>query len=333
MKKLLVSLLISTMVFAFAACGSSSDGASVKLGQYTGLSADKNVYTISQDAVDEVIQSDLESIADQKILSSPSKDGNYMSLLFTISVDGEVVEDYGEDGYDIILGDWEYGEDFDKGLTGLKAGDSFDFTIPYDDSTATVTGTVNSVYEMIPPKYTKDAVKDLGYDSKDEYEQDVLLQLTEQYEEESQYLLLESIFDQIIEGSTFKNTDSKMDEYFEEYVASYTDYAEMFGMEYEQMLETFGISEDDIKAEAEQAMKRALVVEEIAKKEGISFSDEEFNQVVADAAEDEGFPDSESYIEEYGEDTIRNYLLEQYVSDFLIENTNITEVESEYTAD
>lgn len=338
MKKILTGVLTAAMVLMLAACGSSEDsgstdasGAKVKLGAYTGLSATKNVYTVSQAAIDETIQGDLDSIAEQNKIDSPAKEGNCMSLLFTITVDDEVVEDYGEEGYDITLGECEYGEDFDDALTGLKPGDKFDFSMPYGESTAQVTGTVNSVYEMITPAYNKSAVKELGYDSKKEYEEAVKTQLLEQYEEESEYELIESIYSQIIEASTFSNTESALNDYFEEYVASYTEYAQMFGMDYDQMLEMFGLTEDDIKSEAEQAMKKALVVAAIAEKEDLNVSDELFNQFVLESSEAEGYEDTESYISDYGEDTIRQYLIEQNVSSFLIENTEITEVEEEYT--
>lgn len=333
MKKILTGALTVAMVLMLASCGGSTDdasGAKVKLGTYTGLSATKNVYTVSQDAIDQTIQDDLTSIAEQKNIDGPAKNGNCMSLLFTISVDDEVIEDYSEEGYDITLGDGEYGEDFDAALTGLKSGDKFDFSIPYEESTAKVSGTVNSVYEMITPEYNKAAVKELGYDSKDEYEEAVKAQLAEQYEEESEYELLENIYSQIVENSKFSNTESALNDYFEEYVTSYTEYAQMFGMEYEQMLETFGITEDDIKAEAEQAMKKELVVKAIADKEGLEVSDDQFRQLVSEAAEAEGYEDADSYIADYGEDTIMSYLLEENTSSFLIENSEISEVEAEY---
>lgn len=344
-QNILIGVLAASMMLTFAACSKSGDsteghsdsdadkGASVELGSYTGLTATKKIYTVSQDAIDETIQSDLDSIASQNDISGPSEEGNCMSLLFTISVDGEVVEDYGEEGYDITLGECEYGEDFDAALTGLKAGDKFDFSIPYDDSTAQVTGTVNSVYELIKPEYNKDAVKELGFDSIEKYEEDVKEQLMEQYEEESEYELTESIYSQIIEASTFSNTKSMLNDYFEEYVTSYTDYAAMFGMEYSEMLDTFGMTEDDIKDEAEQAMKKALVVKAIAEKEGLSVSDDDFEQIAQASADSEGYEDVESYIADYGEDNIKLYMLEDLVSDFLIGETEITEVKADYTAE
>ena len=61
-------------------------------------------------------------------------------------------------------------------------------------------------------------------------------------------------------------------------------------------------------------------------------SDSEYEEGVNDLVSSEGYKDADSLIADYGEESIREYLLEVKVLNFLVENANITEQAAEYSA-
>lgn len=328
MKRIFAVILALAVVFSFSGCGGS--GAKVTLGEYKGLTAEKKIYEVDQKLIDEYIESDLEGASDDVTIDAPAQKGNGLYLYFTVSIDGEVLEDNSEEGFPVYLGDEEYGAEFDKQLTGAKAGDHLTFKADYYGDTADFDVTVDSVFNTVVPEYTDKFVKDMGYSSKAEYEKSVKEDLKAEMENESASELRDEIFSQIVEASTFENTDELLETYFEDYKTYYTEYASMFGMDYDGMLEAFGMTEEDIKAEAESAMKVSLVAEKIAEAEGIEITDDEFGELVAQIAAEEEYESAEAFLEENGEKEVRDYMLQERVFDFLLENSNITEVKAKY---
>lgn len=201
MKKLLVLLLAGTMVFT-AGCGSNgstnnsstaSEGDivysndNVELAQYKNLSVEKNLYTVTQDDIDAEIESTLTSYAEYPEVDRAAKAGDYAMLLVTGSIDGEVVMDYSteEDSWEILLGEQEYGAEFDEKIIGAKSGDVLDFSVFYEaeevgeeswlsdfaDQTVDYHVEISYITEEIIPEYTGEFVTDtLGYESKEEFE-------------------------------------------------------------------------------------------------------------------------------------------------------------------
>lgn len=332
MKKLLSVILALTVVFAFTACGSS--GAKVTLGEYKGLTAEKKIYTVTKEMIDEYIQSDLEAAAEDDPVDGPAQKGNGIYAYFTISIDGEVLEDNSEEAFPVYLGEEEYGPEFDANLIGAKAGDHLTFKAEYYGESADFDVTVDSVFNTIVPEYTDKFVKEMGYSSKAEYEKSVKEDLEAEMETESAQELMDTIYAQIVEGSTFENTDEILETYVEDYKNYYTEYAAMFGMDYDGMFEAFGMTEDDIRAEAESAMKVSLVAEKIAEAEGIEVTDDEFNELLDQIAAEEEYESTEAFLEDNGgdevKDSIRKEMLQERVFDFLLENCNVTEVKADY---
>ena len=328
MKRIFSIVLALAVVFAFSGCGSSD--AKVTLGEYKGLSAEKKVYELTQDIIDEYIESDLEGASEDVTVDGPAAKGNGVYLYFTVSSGDEVIEDNSEDGFPVYLGDGDYGDEFDEKLIGAKAGDHLTFTADYFGEQADFDVTVDSVFNTVIPKYTDKFIKDMGYSSKAEYEKEVKESLEAEMESESLHELMDNLFSQIVDTSTFENTEELLKKYVEDYKNYYTEYASMFGLDYEGMLEAFGMTEEDVSAEAEAAMKVSLVAEKIAEAEGIELTDDEVDEIVAQFAEDEGYESAEAFLEENGEDDVKSYILQERVFEFLIENSNITEVKAKY---
>ena len=352
MKKLLVLLLAGSMLFTVG-CGSSSgdivySNENVELSQYKNLSVEKNVYTVTQDDIDDEINFTLVSYADYVEVDRAAEEGDYVTLCFTGSIGGEVVMDYSteEESYELILGDQEYGVEFDENIIGTKPGDVLDFSVFYDaeeideeswlyefaDQTIDYHVEVSCVTEEILPEYTDEFVTDtLGYESKEEFETEIQSYLEEDYTYTSDSEMKEELLAQIIESSTIKDySDEQYEECYNSLVADYQSYADMSDMTLDELLEAFGMTTEDLEEEALTTLERSLIISAIAECEDLAISDEEFDSTMEEYASYYEYDSAEDFIADYGEDYLRTYLLEEKVLQVLADYADITEVEADY---
>ncbi|MCI8992378.1 MAG: hypothetical protein HFG80_06580 [Eubacterium sp.] len=362
MKRKLAWLFIAALPFAFiTGCGENSNDSSsgedisasdteytvsltdqdygnVTLGNYIGLSAKKTMVEVTEDDINTEIDNLLYDYIEYKKVDRPSAKDDYIQMSMSVSENGEVIDDYTEDGYEICLGNGEFGAEFDEKLTGVNTGDKLQFSIAYDadDEEAIYAGstvdydiTVTEISEAIYPELTNEFLKDsLGYDSEEDMRKQVTETLEKDNEENSTLELQENLLQQIIDSSSFENYSDELYEVCSNDVtANYESYSQMFGYEnVEDIYEVFGLSEEDIENEIMQQVYRSMTIHALIKEENISLSDEEYQDGVKRYAENYGYSSAEEMENDYGEDALREVLTEEKVLDFLVENAKVTEV-------
>ena len=164
----------------------------VTIGDYSDVEVTKYTYEITDDMVQEEIQEELESYSEEESTNAPSEDGNIVYMNLTATVDGEAGD---EEETFIILGQEEYGAEFDEKLTGVSAGDQLDFSVTYGDDTwqedwqgktVDFKVEVTDVTKSNTPEYNDDYVKNnTDYDTKADYEAAVKENLQQSYDEQS----------------------------------------------------------------------------------------------------------------------------------------------------
>jgi trigger factor len=314
----------------------------VSLAAYTGLSAEKNVYTVTDEELADTISETLQEYADYPEVDRASQTGDWIYADFTATVDGET--DYDEEDYYFVVGEKEFGEEFDEKLTGVSAGDELAFSIQYDEDyddeywagqTVDFTLTINEVDEQVMPDCTDEFVQEnLGYDNYDAFVEGTRASLEESYESESLSELEENLLQQVIDASVvLQYTQEDYDNAYADVEAFYSSYAELLDVEMDEIYDTFGVDDEDLESDAMDMLARNLVIAAIQENEGLSLSDEDFEDGVTYYMEANDYDDRDEFLSDYGEDAIRSQLLEDAVLDLLVENANITEVETDYEED
>jgi len=313
----------------------------ISLAPYKGLTGEKKNYKITQEAIDAELHAQLEEFADYNSVDRPSQDGDWVYADYSIVIDGETyLDSYDEDGY-FVIGNEEYGEEFDKKITGLSAGDELTFSLSYDkdyiDSdlagqTADFTLKVNDIREEIMPDCTDEFIKkNLDYDTYDEFVEATTQTLRESYDAESMDDLQNDLLQQVIDNSSILKYKKKAyKEAYDSVVAGYESYAEMFGTDLSAIYDSFEITDDGLKEEAFDLLYRNMVTDAIIKQEGFSLSDEEYDEGVASYAKSYEYDTVEEFEKDYTKDDIRATLLDDKVLEFLVDNAQITEVEADY---
>lgn len=310
----------------------------VELCDYKNLTAEKKSYEITDADIQEQIEFMLYDYVDYQDADRPSKTGDYVSVTMIGSDGDNVIFEYKDETFDVNLGSEEFGPEFDKHLTGVSIGDSLQFSITYDDDyeDAELAGlsidydiTVQNIYEEILPELTDEFITDtLDYASRDDMVAQITQQIREADEEESEFELRENLIQQVIDNSTLVSCSESLYDYCLDSIdASYFSYAEMFGCETVQEVYTlFGMTDSDVKDEAENLAFRMISIQAISEAENISLSEEDISNGMEQYAEEMEYDSVESMLEEYDEDAVRSWILEDKVLDFLVDNAAIQTV-------
>ena len=311
----------------------------VKLGDYDGIEVTKYTYEITDDMVQEEIQEELTDAGEEVSTEAPSEDGDTVYLNLTSKVEGEDSEDEPEETF-VTLGQEEYGADFDKELTGVSSGDTKEFSITFGDDiweeswigkTVDFTAEVTDVTRTDIPEYTDDYVKEnSGYDSKEEYEAAVKEYLESSYEDQSYYDEVEALMTECLNRTEFSGyPDDLFESCKDEAMSTYSMFADEDG-DISDVLEMFGITEDDIKSEAENLVNRRLFISAYAQANDITVTEEEYMDYVKETADYYG-ETAADFEELYTRATIVNALYEDKVTAKILESAKVTE--TPYTGD
>jgi trigger factor len=349
-------LLLALALTAFSGCGKSDSNGyistgnepladavythdNISLASYTGLSAEKKVYTVTDEALTDAVNETLQEYAEYPAVDRASQTGDWIYADFTATINGET--DYDEEDYYFIVGENEFGEEFDEKLTGVSAGDELAFSIQYDadyedetwaGQTVDFTVTVNEVDEEVMPDCTDDFVQEnLGYDNYDAFVEGTRASLEETYESESLSELKEDLLQQVIDASVvLQYTQEEYDSAYADVEAFYSSYADMFGVELDEIYDTFGVDDDALETDTMDMLTRNLVIAAIQENEDLTISDEDYENGIAHYMAENDYTDRDEFLNDYGEDAIRAQLLEDATLDLLVEKATITEVEADY---
>lgn len=345
MRRKLAFLTITILTAGIlSACGESSSGTYdkyMKLGDYKGVEVSKIKTEITDDDVQEQIDSILYDNSEQtEITDRACENGDMINIDFTGTVDGEEFDGGSGEDYDIYLGDGYFLEDLENGIVGMKTGEKKDITITfpedYDEDLggkeAVFSVTLNSIYEENTPEYNDEFVAKISdFSTVAEYEEDLKNSLMEEAESSNQETAAYDALAEVVANTDFSGYP---DELYDECKASYDEmnamYAEMFGMD----VSDFESGEDETKAAVEEMVYEKMVITAIAEREKLEVTDEEYNDYLSSLAEEYSYDTPEEFEADYSKETIEEDLLTSKVLQFLLDNAKITEVtEDEYYDD
>lgn len=323
--------------FTLTGCGD------VKLAEYKGIEATKVICQVGDDEVEAAIEDLMyEYVTYDEIKDRAAKKGDYANITYVTTIDGEEDEDYSGEEEDILIGEGYVFPELEDAVIGMKIDDkkkvSVKLTDDYVDEdyvgkTASVEVTLNSISVENEPEYTDEFVKEnLGYDSKSEYEEQLKKDLLEEKEEEFKSETVAEILQKVVDNSTFKGYPQKLYEQCEEDYNANNEYtAAMYQMELADYEEMLGLDEETKKEEIEAIVHEQQVIEAIAKKEKLTVSDNDIQTFAEESYEEYECESADEFLEEYGKDDVRDYLLYINVTDFLYDNASFTEItEEEY---
>lgn len=316
----------------------------IKLGQYKGLTVEApGEVKVSDKEVQERIDQTLESSATSEKLGKDDeiKKGDTVNIDYSGIIDGKEFEGGTAKGQDLEIGSGSFIDGFEDGLVGKKIGDkvSLDLTFPKDYQGEEVAGkdvtfkvTINSATRPNKPEYTEEYVKEnTDFETKAEYEASVKKTIKKEKEEAAVNEQKTTLWSQVLDKTeVIEYPKEELEHYEEVFDAQVDTMAKDYGAERSEIIaQYFGASDEKafkkmIRESAQTLIKQELIVEDIAEKEGIEYTDKEKEAKIAEL-EQQGY-DEES-VQSYTGRTLDQYvditILYEKVMDFILEKAEI----------
>lgn len=264
----------------------------VKLPDYKKLRLAKKSVSVTEKDIDEVVDNLRVRVAEKKDTDRAAKDGDEVTIDFK-GVDAKTKEPVkGADGqeYPLMLGSDTFIPGFEANVVGMKAGESKEFTLTFpkdygvkalQSRKVTFAVTASKVQEVVKPKVDDEfaakvgpfkTVKDLRTDIKKQLESEKQRETERDYENE----LLELLADK----TTVVVPDVLVQEEIDRTIRQVRQNLTYRGQTWQEYLEELGQTEEEYRTQmrdaAEKRVKAGLALSEVAEKEGITVTPEEF---------------------------------------------------------
>ncbi len=265
----------------------------VTLGEYKGITAEKDVNTVTDDEVEAEIKRMQENAASVSTVTEGAIEmGDKVDLDFEGFVDDVAFEGGKGEHYSLVLGSNSFIPGFEEQIAGKTIGEDFDVnvTFPEDYHSEELKGKaaifkckVHSVEKKNLPELDDEFAKDVSeFDTLDELKADAKAKLQTRKDNEAQRKFEDAVIDIAVDNATVDVPKCMVDQQIENQIQDISYRLQSQGMPLEQYLQFTGMTMDalreQLKETAEKAVKSQLVLAEIAKTENIEVSDEDIEE-------------------------------------------------------
>src|SRR5215203_806039 len=309
------------------------------LGEYKGVEALRREVEVSDGQVDEQLEelrgqfATLAAVEDR-----PAKEGDFVVIDYRGErMAGGPLEGADAQDYMLEIGGGELLPDFENNLVGMKAGERkrFGVMFPMDYGEESLRGQSVLFYvhlkeikeRDLPPLDDDLAMEASEFDTLEELRGAIRDQLAGALEERAQGEFRGRVLDAVARGAEVEVPDVMVDDKAGEMVESFERSIRAQGIEPEQYYQLAGASQaeirDRVRDDAANTVKKELVLDAVARAEGIGPDEHEVEHQIAHLAEDTGRKPEEVARTMRQNGTYR--LLEEEISrsralDFLVEN-------------
>lgn len=336
-KKIAAVVLCMAMAGTLTACSGELSNDYLTVKQYKGLEV---AQVDEPEAVtDEYVESTMNSYRSASLeTEGKAEDGDTVSLNYVGKVDGVEFDGGTAQGAELELGSGSYigangdYKGFEEQVVGHEVGETFDIKVKFPadypsedvaDKEAVFTITINGIY----PEITDEWVQGISEESEtvDEFRKEIKENIEEYNKEQVQSQLRSAVLEELMNQVEVKELP---EEDVEAEVTNMTDYyksaAEQYEMEFADFLTNYmGMDEEtfneEAKTAAETAVQRKIACQLIADKQKLNPSEDEIAEKTEEFAEQSGYDDVETFKEDYGEDVIKQTIIQQKVADYLVE--------------
>ena len=319
----------------------------VTLGEYKGLTVEVEPIEVTDEEVEEEIKANTIAV----VTEGTVEEGDVANIDYEGKREGVAFDGGTAAGYDLEIGSGTFIEGFEEGLVGAVIGETIDLNLTFPEEyhseelagqEVVFTVTVNSVQraqeltdEVAAGIELEDGTTGL---TAEEYREAVRADLEEEAAEEMKYNAQYDLLAQVVANATINGYPEDALNYNKWRVTSYYEMiAQMSGMEVADMIAYYGMDmesyETMVQSSAEEGLAQSMVLAAIAEAEGMEVTAEVFEEGLARYTEIQGYANTEDLLAAYGENYIKNSLMQEMALEFLYENAVITEPSEEETSE
>ena len=266
----------------------------VELGEYAGLTVTKEAKNVNEADVDAEVKRMQDRNGRLLTREGAAENGDTVDIDFEGFVDGKAFEGGKAEHYSLVLGSGSFIPGFEDQVVGHSAGEEFDVNVKFPEEygaaelagkDATFKIKLHEVKYKELPAPDDDFAKDVSeYDTLDELKDSIRNNIKTNLDKQAEQKVENDLMDQVITNMKADIPDAMVDSRIDELVQDFeyrisqqglklADYLKYMGMNIEQFRAQF-------KEQADKQVKMRLAMEAIVAKEGITASDEEFEEEV-----------------------------------------------------
>ncbi|MBQ3109995.1 MAG: trigger factor, partial [Clostridia bacterium] len=275
----------------------------VKLGDYKGLKVEKVVAPVTDEEVEAELKRAQENCARVTTVEEGTpENGDTVVLDFDGSVDGVPFDGGKAEGYNLELGSGSFIPGFEEQLVGKALNEEVlvNVTFPEEYHAENLAGkaavfkcVMHSIIKKELPELDDEFAKDVSeFDTLAEYKADIMAKLTEKHEAEAAQDYENTVLEKAADLMEVEIPEVMVENQIDSYLNDMRYRIESQGLSFDQYMQFTGMSvealREQMRPQAEKGAKVALLIENVAKAEGIQATDEDLDEEIKKLAEGYG---------------------------------------------
>jgi len=272
----------------------------IELGKYKGVKVEKTDVSVSDEEINERLDREVEKNA--RIIDVKDRavqDGDMITLNFEGFVDDVPFEGGKGEHYPLTIGSGQFIPGFEDQLIGVNIDEetTVNVTFPEEYQEKSLAGkdakfvcTVTEIREKEKPELNDEFAQDAGgFDTLDEYKEDIKKKITEEKEAEAKRDKEDRVIKAIAEDSKMDIPDAIIDTEAEKLIDNYAMNLSYQGLSIDQYYQMTGLTREKLmeqmRPQAEDSVKSRYVLEAVVDAENIEVSEEDYDKELDKMAE------------------------------------------------
>lgn len=264
-----------------------------QVADWTALEVPAAEAEVPAELVDAELERLRESVAELVPVSGrPVQEGDAVVLDLVAREDGKEPSEHRD--YVVELGTGQLADELEEAVPGMGEGDTKEVALDLGEGMrGSVAVTVKEIKEKVLPALDDElAQAATEFETLAELRSDIEARLGEQLEAELEARFRENAVDALVDASAFEGIEPLVDRRASSLLAGFLRGLEQRGIRPETYLTMTGQSpealQQGMRTEAERALKRELVLEAVADREGVEVSDDEVEELIREEAGEAG---------------------------------------------
>ena len=296
----------------------------VTLGEYKGVTVDKQVISVSDEEIEEELKKTQEQNAREiNIEDRPVQDGDTAVIDYEGFCDGVAFAGGKGENHPLVIGSHSFIDGFEDQLIGKSIGEECDVIVTFPEQyhapelagkPAVFKCKVNAIKAKELPELDDEFASEVSeFDTLAEYKEDIKKNLTEKKTKEAQTKKEDQAIEKAVANATMDVPEAMVKSTQEQMAEDFAYRLQSQGLKLEQYFQFTGLNQktflEQMKPQAEKRINTRLVLEAIVKAENITVSDEEIEEELKKMA-DQYHMEVEKVKEYMGEENIKNMSLD-----------------------
>lgn len=310
----------------------------VKLGDYKSIELEKIEYNVT----DEMIETEIESLqnANARLIDANDREAKERDLLtidFEGYVDGEKFPGGSAEGHQLELGSNTFIPGFEEQLVGKAKDEEVEVNVTFPEEyheeslagkDATFKVKIHDIKEKQLPELDDEFAKDVSeFDTLEELREDIKERLEKDLKEQERIEKENKVIEKVMEISEVDIPEGMIESQIDDELRQFDFRMRGQGLDLEQYLKLTGMTVEDLREQfrpaATNRVNADLVLEEIAKVEEITATEEDIDEELKKMAEQYNAEDIDEFIADMKKgqlEFLKSGIINSKVIDLLLEN-------------